>query len=184
MHLWWNRSPIESSKQLLKDIISGPAELAGIHDQEITENNDRLINKNVTIVDPFSGFGGLVLAATETGYPVKAGDLNSVAALLTKAETEIPSQFADLHPVSSSEKDNSYIGVRLLLIGVLFIIIGILSGNHMPAIASAIISTIGSFAVWEASAIWIETLPVLRKRERVLNMLAGSGFRFTGSEGK
>ena len=104
MHLWWNRSPIESSKQLLKDIISGPAELAGIHDQEITENNDRLINKNVTIVDPFSRFGGLVLAATETGYPVKAGDLNSVAALLTKAETEIPSQFADLHPVSSSEK--------------------------------------------------------------------------------
>ena len=57
--------------------------------------------------------------------------------------------------------------VRLLLIGVLFIIIGILSGNHMPAIASAIISTIGSFAVWEASAIWIETMPVLRKRERV-----------------
>lgn len=112
MHLWWNRSPIESSKQLLRDIISGSAELAGAHDQEITENDDRLINKNITIVDPFSGFGGLVLAATEAGYPVKAGDLNSVAALLTKAVAEIPSQFANQHSVSSSEKDNSYIGVK------------------------------------------------------------------------
>ena len=53
-----------------------------------------------------------MLAATEAGYPVKAGDLNSVAALLTKAVAEIPSQFADQHPVSSSEKDNSYIGVK------------------------------------------------------------------------
>ena len=54
MHLWWNRSPIESSKQLLRDIISGSAELAEAHDQEITENDDRLINKNITIVDPFT----------------------------------------------------------------------------------------------------------------------------------
>ena len=112
MHLWWNRSPIESSKQLLRDIISGSAELAGAHDQEITENDDRLINKNITIVDPFSGFGGLALAATEAGYPVKAGDLNSVAALLTKAVAEIPSYFADQLPVSSVGNDSTCTGVQ------------------------------------------------------------------------
>ena len=112
MHLWWNRSPIESSKQLLRSIISGSAEMSGTHDQKITKNDDRRINKNITIVDPFSGFGGLVLAATEAGYPVKAGDLNSVAALLTKAVAEIPSQFADQHPVSRCARDNSFIGVQ------------------------------------------------------------------------
>lgn len=115
MHLWWNRSPIESSKQLLRDIISGSAELAVTHDQEITENSDRLISQNITIVDPFSGFGGLVLAATEAGYPVKAGDLNSVAALLTKAVAEIPSQFEDQYPVSRRARDNSFIGVQGLV---------------------------------------------------------------------
>lgn len=112
MHLWWNRSPIESSKQLLRDVISGSPELAGIHDQEITENDDRLINKNIIIVDPFSGFGGLTLAANEVGHPVKAGDLNSVAALLTKAVAEIPSQYADQRPVSRVGKDCTCTGVH------------------------------------------------------------------------
>ena len=112
MHLWWNRSPIESSKQLLRDVISGSPELAGIHDQEIIENDDRLINKNIIIVDPFSGFGGLTLAANEVGHQVKAGDLNSVAALLTKAVAEIPSQYADQRPVSRVGKDCTCTGVH------------------------------------------------------------------------
>lgn len=112
MHLWWNRSPIESSKQLLRDVISGSPELARIHNQEITENDDRLINKNITIVDPFSGFGGLTLAANEVGHPVKAGDLNSVAVLLTKAVAEIPSQFADQCPVSRVGEDCTCTGIQ------------------------------------------------------------------------
>lgn len=52
------------------------------------------------VVDSFSGFGGLVLAAEQLGLQTEAGDLNSVAALLTKAAAEIPARFAHIPPVS------------------------------------------------------------------------------------
>lgn len=99
MHLWWNRSPIESSKEVLT--------LALTPDQ-----NTISAVSNVTIVDPFSGFGGLALAAEETGASVIAGDLNSMAAVLTKAAAEIPARFADKPAVSENAENRIYTGVE------------------------------------------------------------------------
>ena len=91
IHLWWNRSPIASSTELLKDVIG--SDLSGAK----VSSND---TPPVTIVDPFCGSGCLTLSATGTGLPIIAGDINSVAALITKAVAEIPSCFRDTSPVS------------------------------------------------------------------------------------
>lgn len=161
MHMWWNRSPIESSKQLLRDITSESAELAGTHYQEIAEDVDKLINKNVTIVDPFSGFGGLTLAATEVGYPVKAGDLNSVAALLTKTVAEIPSLFVDQYPVSQDVKPGSFTGVQGLAEDVQYYGNWLRSEleNSLKSIYPDSISTADSTEKRVYSWIWTRTVP-------------------------
>ena len=96
MHLWWNRSPIESSKKLLKTVIA----------------NDQDVDTRVTVVDPFSGFGGLALAAEEVGFSAVAGDLNSVASVLTKAAAEIPSRFVNRPAVSPDAEDRIYAGIE------------------------------------------------------------------------
>lgn len=70
--------------------------------------------------------------------------------------------------------------VRLLLIGILFIVVGLVFAPKMKEIIAAIISTIGSFSVWEASAQWIEALPALRRKEKVLNILEKAEFRTIG----
>ena len=98
MHLWWNRSPIDSSKELLTVALM-PAE--GCSDD----------NFEGTVVDPFAGFGGLALAAAEAGFPVIAGDLNSVATVLTKAAAEIPTRFADKPAVSQDAENCIYMDV-------------------------------------------------------------------------
>ena len=95
MHLWWNRSPIKSSKKLLETIIT----------------NDKIISTCATIVDPLSGFGGLALSAEEVGLPIVAGDLNSVAEVLTKAAVEIPARFANRPAVSPNAENRIYNGI-------------------------------------------------------------------------
>ncbi|MDO4866788.1 MAG: hypothetical protein Q4C10_09530 [Clostridia bacterium] len=61
--------------------------------------------------------------------------------------------------------------LRLLGIGVVFVLIGIAFSRSMGEVVATIVSTVGSFAIWEASAVWIEELPVITARERVLAML-------------
>ena len=99
MHLWWNRSPVDSSKELLKSATT-------------PDQGARDIDYDVTIIDPFSGFGGLALAAAETGYSFIAGDLNSVATVLTKAAVEIPARFADKPAISAAAENRIYSGVE------------------------------------------------------------------------
>ena len=41
----------------------------------------------------------------------------------------------------------------------------------MGEVAAAIVSTVGSFAIWEASAVWIEEMPAIAARERILARL-------------
>lgn len=96
MHLWWNRSPIESSKKLLEAVIA----------------NDQATDTHATVVDPFSGFGGLTLAAEVVGFPVAAGDLNSVASVLTKAAAEIPARFVNRPAVSPVAENRIYTGIE------------------------------------------------------------------------
>ena len=98
LHLWWNRSPIYSSEEIIKTIF---------HD-----NDNALQKKNTVIVDPFSGFGGLAVAAGQAGIPVIAGDLNSVATVLTKAIAEIPSRFDNKKPVSLDAENRIYLGTQ------------------------------------------------------------------------
>jgi len=61
--------------------------------------------------------------------------------------------------------------LRLLGIGVAFVLIGIAFSRSMGEVVAAIVSTIGSFSIWEASAVWIEEMPVTAARERILAML-------------
>ena len=45
--------------------------------------------------------------------------------------------------------------IRLFIIGIIFIGLSILIGAILESILYTIISTIGSFAIWEAANIWI-----------------------------
>ena len=62
--------------------------------------------------------------------------------------------------------------LRLLGIGVAFVLIGFAFARSMGEVAAAIVSTIGSFSIWEASAVWIEEMPMITARERVLAVLS------------
>ena len=104
LHLWWNRSPITSSSALLfaalteEDNSDAERLITQIatDDKQAFQTAKKTISslKKVKIADPFSGFGGLTIAAERIGAPVVSGDLNSVAALLTKAAAEMPALFA------------------------------------------------------------------------------------------
>ena len=108
LHLWWNRSPIFSSEALLYSAFTDWSDSQNQNDsyqknmREIANGNisDDIANglhsedgRYPTVVDPFSGFGGLMLSAEALGLPAEGSDLNSVAALLTKAVCEIPERF-------------------------------------------------------------------------------------------
>ena len=64
--------------------------------------------------------------------------------------------------------------LRLLAIGVIFIVLGIVFTDRMGAVAAAIVSTIGSFSVWEAANVWIQEFPAIRARERAVSFLKQS----------
>lgn len=110
MHLWWNRSPIDSSAALLKAALEDPSETeAGrkLQREELiriasgeSDMQTLSIGNNPTVCDPFSGFGGLTVAAQKLGLNVESGDLNSVATLLTKAAAEIPGRFKNIRAVN------------------------------------------------------------------------------------
>ena len=51
-------------------------------------------------------------------------------------------------------------------IGCLFILVGILLGSHVGELTAVILSTIGSFSLWEAAAIWIVENPKNRLKQR------------------
>lgn len=73
------------------------------------------------------------------------------------------------------EKRSSWLNsLRLLTIGVIFVILGLVFENHMGAVAAAIISTIGSFSVWEAANVWIQEFPLIREKERAVSFLQQS----------
>jgi len=74
--------------------------------------------------------------------------------------------------------------LRLLGIGVAFVLIGIAFSRSMGEVVAAIVSTIGSFSIWEASAVWIEEMPVIVARERILVMLGEAEIVRQESEGQ
>lgn len=114
LHMWWGRSPLISTKAALTAaLVDAPDS-----QEELLQRLERLqtgtyteFGEKPTIFDPFSGFGGIPLIAQELGLPVVAGDLNSVAVMLTKAAAEIPSKFFNLPPVNSMSLFKDYTGV-------------------------------------------------------------------------
>lgn len=113
MHLWWNRSPIAASTALLYAALTDTAEDAPAHTAQqallmglahgdaacVAQAHEQLKKQDAPcVVDSFSGFGGLVLAAQQMGLQTEASDLNSVAALLTKAAAEIPGTVCPYSP--------------------------------------------------------------------------------------
>ena len=64
--------------------------------------------------------------------------------------------------------------LRLLAIGVIFVVLGLVFENKMGAVAAAIVSTIGSFSVWEAANVWIQEFPLIRAKERAVAFLQQS----------
>lgn len=101
IHLWWNRSPMESSAKMLEAVL----------EDELPGNQLEDTPSDVTILDPFSGSGCLALAAAGRGIPVLAGDINSVAAVITKAVVEVPYRFIDRAAVSSKAEIRLYSGL-------------------------------------------------------------------------
>ena len=51
---------------------------------------------------------------------------------------------------------------------IAFVLIGVAFSHTMGEVTAAIVSTIGSFAIWEAAAIWIEEMPVIAAMDRFL----------------
>ena len=91
--------------------------------------------------------------------------------------------FQKLQTRNKREMAESHIrAARLLTIGILFILIGIIFAPQIREIPAAVISTIGSFSIWEASAEWIEIFPALRKKERVLKRMADADIVTSGSD--
>ncbi len=119
MHLWWNRSPIDSSAALLRaavmDVDAEELEPA-IYQLEIMAAGESApqmnMNHSPVVYDPFSGFGGLTIAAQKAGLDVYASDLNAVATLLTKAATEIPARFRDCQPINSQADNKIHFGAE------------------------------------------------------------------------
>lgn len=119
MHLWWNRSPIDSSAALLMAaILDSNTEELGTKIKElenIAVGETPLpikMNHLPVVCDPFSGFGGLTIAAQKTGLDVYASDLNAMATLLTKAVAEVPSRFANCRPINPQKENKMFFGIE------------------------------------------------------------------------
>ena len=135
LHMWWGRSPEASSlaalaasvldyseetrsedMELLSKIAQGDEEAIAAFRNRLSHHGDL-----PAVWDPFSGFGGIPLAAQKLGLRAKANDLNPVAAILTKAAVDIPTQFAGLPPVHPGKpKRTAYSGAQGLAEDVQF----------------------------------------------------------------
>ena len=113
LHMWWGRSPHESSIAALMAALVDSSD----NQEELLRRLERIqtnaytkFGDKPTVFDPFSGFGGIPLAAQKLGLPVVAGDLNPVAVMLTKAAAEIPAIFANCPPVNQLSLFKDYVG--------------------------------------------------------------------------
>lgn len=117
IHLWWHRSPINSSSAILKSLLddfqnTSETQISDIINLAMGRDIKTDIPQEVVVCDPFSGSGGLVVAAQKLGVRTYASDLNSVAVLLTKASSEIPSKFSEMPPINPESPSGKYSGAK------------------------------------------------------------------------
>lgn len=116
LHTWWGRTPIASTAVVLKAAMTDCDEYQdGMLSQSAADQNSQ-----ITVFDPFAGFGGIPLAAQRIGQSVISSDLNPVAVMLNKAATEIPARFAGAKPVNGASKSMIYTGAQGLAEDVQF----------------------------------------------------------------
>lgn len=123
LHMWWGRSPRYSSVMALQAAVIDAAEDTeeNVRRMKRLENVEYADCGNKPIIfDPFSGFGGISLAAQELGFPVIAGDLNPVAVILTKAATEMPQRFMEKAPANPNANKLIYAQAEGLAEDVLY----------------------------------------------------------------
>jgi hypothetical protein len=68
--------------------------------------------------------------------------------------------------------------ILFLLMGIVFVAIGVAVANRVDMIVASIISAIGSYAMWGAAATFIETLPTLRVKKKRLEIFANGEIRY------
>ena len=113
LHMWWGRSPLDSSLAVLSAAVldyteeTVPEDIKLLGDVASGDKNaletmrSRLKECGILPIvwDAFSGFGGIPIAAGKLGLKASANDLNPVAAMLTRAAVDIPARFASMRPV-------------------------------------------------------------------------------------
>lgn len=67
--------------------------------------------------------------------------------------------------------------IAALLLGAVFVIIGYTSAGRVDTVTAEIISAVGSFSMWAAIALFIETLPTLRYKARILKLFEAAEIR-------
>ena len=67
--------------------------------------------------------------------------------------------------------------IAALLLGAVFVIIGYTSAGRVDTVTAEIISAVGSFSMWAAIAVFIETLPTLRYKARILKLFEAAEIR-------
>ena len=62
--------------------------------------------------------------------------------------------------------------ILFLVLGLIFVSIGLLLSGKVGPLLAEIISAVGSFAMWSAASVFIETLPTLRHKDKLLKQFA------------
>ncbi|MCI6272851.1 MAG: hypothetical protein MR601_07905 [Erysipelotrichaceae bacterium] len=77
----------------------------------------------------------------------------------------------EIRNIQNKKVNNTIKQIKLLIIGILFIVISLYIEQTNNIVLFTVISTIGAFAVWEAASIWIIENPELRKNNKILNKI-------------
>lgn len=67
--------------------------------------------------------------------------------------------------------------IAALLLGAVFVLIGYALADRVDTVTAEIISAVGSFSMWAAIALFIETLPTLRYKARILKLFEAAKIR-------
>jgi len=124
LHVWWARRPLAASRStalasLLKSKSNNEDQLNfllkisktnnALDHNYLNEAYKKLKNKNLTIIDPFSGGGSITLEAMRIGCKSIAMDINPVATFLLKCTLEFPQIF-------KKSKNNDQFGTNKSLV--------------------------------------------------------------------
>ena len=77
----------------------------------------------------------------------------------------------ELNRIKATRRRNLIMQLWMFCIGAAFITASLLLKPKINTLVFTILSTIGSFAIWEASSIWIVQNPKLNHRKRIIDKI-------------